>query len=228
MNVVALVPARGGSKGFPRKNLALLEGRSLVEIAVAAALEANTITRVAVSTDDAEIAAVARAAGATVVVRPSELGGDDVGALAVLQHGLDVLEGDGAIDAIAYLQPTSPLRTAAHVDGAVAMLTSQVDAVVTVVEVPHRYTPDSLLDIDADGFVIPASHELPLRRQDKAHLVARNGPAVLAIRASAIRAGELYPRQTVAMRMSILDSVDVDSPQDLLLARAILLMRRQS
>lgn len=230
MNVVAVVPARGGSKGFPRKNLARFDGRTLVELAIAAGQEAASVSHVAVSTDDAEIAGVARDAGASIIDRPDELAGDEVGALPVIRHALELLAESHAIDAIAYLQPTSPLRTAAHVDRTVAELVSSgAEAAVTVVEVPHRFNPASLLQVDADGVVHSATaSETSLRRQDKPRFVARNGPAVLVVRATAIQAGELYPPHTVAVEMSALESVDVDTPEDLLLAEAILAMLRHT
>src|SRR5207253_4129882 len=132
----ALVPARGGSKGIPRKNLALLAGKPLLAWTLEAARGAESVTRVVVSTDDDEIAAAARHLGAEVLRRPAELAADDVPMLPVIRNGLDTFQ----CDVLVLLQPTSPLRGAEHVDGAVRLLLETgADKVVSVVEVPHRY-----------------------------------------------------------------------------------------
>ena len=217
MDVVALIPARGGSKGIPRKNLAPVAGKPLLAWTIGAALEARTPSRVVVSTDDGEIATVAAALGAGVLVRPSELAADDTPMLDVVVHAADAL---GDAEALVVLQATSPLRRAEHVDAAVTLLEDTgADCVVSVVEVPHNYRPGKLLALE-DGRVRALGDE-PLHR-DLAPVYARNGPAVLVLRADGLAERGLYGGDVRAYVMDAADSVDVDSPFDLRLAELLL------
>ena len=217
MTVVALIPARGGSKGIPRKNLAPLAGKPLVAWTVEAALAARTPVRAVVSTDDGEIATVAAALGAGVLVRPEELAADETPMLDVVLHAADAL---GDADVLVVLQPTSPLRRAEHVDAAVALLAETgADCVVSVVEVPHAFRPGKLLAVE-DGRVRALGDE-PLHR-DLAPLYARNGPAVLALRVDGLAERGLYGGDVRALVMEPADSIDVDSAFDLRLAESLL------
>jgi CMP-N-acetylneuraminic acid synthetase len=109
--VLAVIPARGGSKGIPRKNLRSVAGRPMIAWTIEAALRAECVARVVVSTDDEEIAEVARAAGADVpLMRPVELACDDVPGIAPILHMVEAL--GGGFPWTAVLQPTSPLRSA--------------------------------------------------------------------------------------------------------------------
>src|ERR671933_1940916 len=119
VRILGLIPARGGSKGIPGKNLAPLCGRPLLAWTVGAACAAGSLDRVVVSTDSDEIAAAARELGADVLERPAELARDDTPMRDVVLHALEEL---GRPEVLALLQPTSPLRRAAHVDEAVALL----------------------------------------------------------------------------------------------------------
>ena len=206
-----MIPARGGSKGIPRKNLALLARRPLLQWALDAARAAETVSRVVVSTDDDEIAA---AAGDTEVLRrPPELAADETPMLDVIRHAIRELGTPGV------------LRRPEHIDGAVRLLLDTgADSVVSVVEVPHRYDPDALMELDSSGRLIARSQ--PSTRQQQPRLYARNGPAVLALRPE--RLGDaLYGGDVRAYVMRERDSLDIDRPEDLELA-AILLSPRQA
>jgi CMP-N-acetylneuraminic acid synthetase len=216
MDVVGLIPARGGSKGIPRKNLAPLCGKPLLAWTVDAARAAGELSRVVVSTDDDEIAA---AAGVEVLRRPAELAADETPMLDVVRHAV----GELAPDVVVLLQPTSPLRRAEHVDACVRLLLeSGADAVVSVVEVPHRFRPDSLMDV-VEGRVVPRGSART--RQEKDVVYARNGPAVLARRADRI-GDDLYGGDVRPFVMDERDSLDVDGPGDLELAELFLGARR--
>src|SRR6185312_8054385 len=148
MPVVALIPARGGSKAIPRKNLAPLAGKPLLAYAAEAALAARSVDRVLLSTDDDEIAAAGRTLGLEIpFLRPPEIAGDDTPMLAVIAHLLDHLKAESAApEALVLLQPTSPFRTARHIDEAVALFRARrADSVVSVVAMPHQFTPTSLM-----------------------------------------------------------------------------------
>ena len=115
MNILGLIPARGGSKGVPRKNIKLLHGKPLLCYTAQAALEASGLYRVVLSTEDEEIAQIGKNCGLDVpFLRPAELARDNTPSLPVIQHAVCALEENGRpIDAICLLQPTSPFRDAA-------------------------------------------------------------------------------------------------------------------
>lgn len=224
MNVLALIPARGGSKGIPRKNIAPCAGRPLIAWTCLAAREATCLTRTIVSTDDREIADVAAAHGASApFLRPAELASDTARSVDVANHAIDWLEREEGwrTDVLVLLQPTSPLRTARHIDEAFALLQPDLDSVVSVVEVPHRYKPWAMLELDGGLLRYTQQGELPFdrqRRQGQPRLYTRNGPAVVVTQARTIRAGSHYGDRSAPYVMSQADSTDIDEPYDLELA----------
>ena len=242
MRSLGVVPARGGSKAIPRKNVHDLAGRPLLAYTADAARASARLTRVILSTDDNAIAEIGRGLGLDVpFLRPSELASDAAPMLPVLRHAVSEMAARGfAADAVVLLQPTSPLRRAEHIDQAIALLESSgADTVVSVVEVPHQFTPGSLMRLDGDqlrplaGNVgagnVGASNvgtNTVTRRQDKPRLYARNGPAVLAVRTAALARSSFYEGDCRALVMSAIDSIDVDGPDDLELIECILSRRR--
>ncbi len=227
MSVVAVIPARGGSKGIPRKNLVRIGGQSLIGYAIAAAQGASSVDRVVVSTDDIEIAEVAKTLGAEVpFLRPAALASDHAPMLAVLQHMLEWLQfQDRIIEAIVLLQPTSPMRTSNHIQEAVDLFrVSAASSVVSVTEVPHRFNPVSIMKLSPNGTLTPFLDEdvVVTRRQDKPKAYARNGPAVLVCHPESLLAGELYGKRCIPYIMSEKDSLDIDNPDDLDLANSVL------
>jgi len=233
LRILGLIPARGGSKGIPRKNLSLLGGRPLIAWTADAALASRALSRVVVSTDDAEIAAVARSCGLEVpFMRPPALATDQSGALGVIRHAVEMLEARGdRWDAVVYLQPTSPLRRSEHIDQAVAIFRAKAaDSVVTVIEVPHNMSLGSQLTMQSDGrvFALTSQDDQTFRRQDKPLGYARNGPAVLVVsRACVIDKNTLYGERIYGMVMDQIDSMDVDRPEDLELIEAWIRWRRR-
>lgn len=217
MNVVGLIPAREGSKGIPRKNLAPLAGKPLLAWTIEAASESTTVTRLVVSTDWEEAAELARQLGAEVLGRPPDLAADETPMLDVVRHALAEL---GACDVLVLLQPTSPLRRAEHVDSAVRLLVeSDADSVLSVVEVPHQFRPGKLMAA-AEGRLVALGADPP-HRHGGAPLYARNGPAVLALRPDRL-GDDLYGGDCRPYVMAPMDSVDVDGPDDLRLAEFLL------
>ena len=221
MTVVGLIPARGGSQGIPRKNLAPLGGKPLLAWTIEAALGSERVSRTVVSTDDPEVADIARALGAEVLDRPPDLAGDGTPMSEVVAHAQRELAPETAL---VLLQPTSPLRTSRHVDEAVErLLGSGADGVVSVVEVPHRYGSSSLMRLDGDRLV-RVDETVYAGRADKPVLYARNGPAILALAAGRI-GDDLYAGDLRPYVMDAEDSVDVDEPFDLELAEFLLSRR---
>ncbi len=224
--VLALIPARGGSKRIPRKNLAPLAGRPLIAWTIEAALAAHSVDRVVVSTDDPEIADTARSLGAGVpFLRPAALAGDQAGSLAVLRHALEALEGTvEACDLVALLQPTSPLRTADDIDAAASLFEARgARAVISVC--PADHPPEWCNRLPADhsleGFLPPEargrrSQDLPPAYRLNGAIYLYRCQDVLQDTVPAFEAGcyaYLMPRER---------SVDIDEPFDLRLAEALL------
>ena len=158
MDVLALIPARGGSKSIPRKNIRLFAGHPLIAYSIAAGLAAELITRVIVSTDDEEIATVARQYGAeTPFLRPAEYAQDQTPDLPVYQHALTWLaeNEDYHPEIVVQLRPTSPFRKVTHIDGAVQLLLERPEAdSVRSVCIPFQ-NPYKMWRIAPDGFMHP-------------------------------------------------------------------------
>ncbi len=156
-DVLAVVPARGGSKGLPRKNIREFLGRPLLHWSIDAALDARLVDRVVVSTDDPEIAEVARAGGADVpFLRPAELAGDDVTDLPVFQHALRWLrDAEGyEPELVVHLRPTSPLRPQGLVDDGVRQLLADPAATSLRVVTEPANNPFKMWRLD-DGVLVP-------------------------------------------------------------------------
>jgi len=236
MNVLGLIPARGGSKGIPGKNIAILAGRPLLAYTCEAALGSNLLTRVVLSTDDAEIAQVGCDCGVEVpFLRPGELARDDTPSLAVAQHAVRWLIEHEAWtpDVLLLLQPTSPLRRARHLDEALeCMAQAGADTVVSVVEVPHCFSPYSIMrlrDGRLEDFWREPTPFDPFCRQNLPVLYARNGPAVLATRVKVmIERQSFYGQTIVPYIMTEEESVDIDTFFDLRLAEWLITQRKET
>jgi CMP-N-acetylneuraminic acid synthetase len=227
--ILGVIPARGGSKGIPRKNLVPLGGRPLMAYTCEAACASRLLTRVVVSTEDGEVAEVARRLGIEVCDRSPALAADDTPMLDVLLDLLATLDRRDAYrpEVIVLLQPTSPFRRAQHIDDGVRLLLeSGADSVVSVVAVPHQFTPGSLMRLEGGRLLTESGAIGPLRRQDKPPLFARNGPAVLAVRTTVVRDQHvLYGADTRALVMSRADSIDIDEGFDLEVAELLIASR---
>lgn len=176
--ILGLIPARGGSKGIPGKNIRLLNGKPLLYYAVQAANKSGLVDRLILTTDSNEIASTGRELGIEVpFLRPTELARDDTPMLPVIEHTLHFVEAQGwQPDIILLLQPTAPLRRGEHIQHAVELLTqTKCDSVVSVVEVPRHYAPDFVLRLE-DGKLHPFL-DMPLatRRQDARPAYSRDG-----------------------------------------------------
>ncbi len=226
MRVLGIVPARGGSKGIPGKNLADLGGRPLIAHTIAAALAARRLTRTIVTTDSEEIAQAARDAGADVpFLRPAELATDTARAVPVMQHALTAVEAaeQARYDAIVMLQPTSPFRRAADIDGALELLErTGADAVISVTDVGDKH-PARMKILEGDRLVDPPYCEEVENqpRQQLPPLVIRNG-AIYATRRDVILGGSFKGRDCRAWVMDAAHSVNIDAELDLYLARWLL------
>jgi N-acylneuraminate cytidylyltransferase len=216
MTVVSVVPARGGSVGFPGKNLALFLGHPLVAEAVRVGLESTD--RVLVSTDDEHIGRVAREAGAELVRRPAELAGPTSRTVDAVRHAIDDQElPDDTI--VVLLQPTSPLRTAADVEECLRLHGNRpTGSVVQVTEEDHHPWKSCVL---VDGMLRPVREwaDLEAPRQSLPTALRPTG-GVYVVSAGDLRArNKFFVPEVLGQVIPAMRSVDVDSPQDLAVAQ---------
>jgi CMP-N,N'-diacetyllegionaminic acid synthase len=169
-SVLGIVPARGGSKGIPRKNIRPMAGTPLLVYTARAALKATSLSSILLSTDDPEIAAIGRSAGLKVpFLRPSELSLDSTPMVQVVLHAIAWLRACGVeYEAVCVLQPTSPLRSAATIDRCVSVLWERdVDSVISIRPVPPEYNPHWMYFESTIGLLEPCiSGPEIMRRQE--------------------------------------------------------------
>lgn len=218
--VLALIPARGGSKRLPRKNVLPLAGQPLIAWSIRAALAARYVDAVVVSTDDEEIAAVALAHGALVHRRPAALAADDTPSLPVFVDAL--LAHQPAADIVLALQPTSPFRTAAQLDEAVEALVDQAaDALIGVSKA--KLGPEWQLALVDGLLVMPSAEALArIRTQDQPLRYVPNGHLYAYTRTTLLEAERYaFGRRTLPFVVGAPYDLDIDDITDFKLASAI-------
>ena len=231
LEIMGLIPARGGSKGIPGKNLRLLGGKSLVARAVESGLQSRLVGRIVLSTDSEAIAEEGRRAGAEVpFLRPADLAKDDTPSSAVVVHALEWLEEHEGThpDILVLLQPTAPLRRGHHVDEALDLLVSTGGRiVVSVTPVPGHFHPLWQFSI-RDGALCPflETGKVPPRRQDLPQSYTRNGAIYAAWTETWLSGSIAYGPGCVPYVMRPEESVNIDSPEDLELAEFLLLSKK--
>lgn len=221
--VLGLIPARGGSKGIPRKNICTLGGSPLIAWTIKAASDSRYLDRTVVSTDDDEIAQVALAHGAEVpFLRPTDLSGDTVSTVDVALHALRAVAEFGFEARIfVLLQPTSPFRSVATIDHALELLEQDPSTPAVVGVRPVTEPPWWMKTIDARGVLqdfLPSPYG-STRRQECPTLLIPNG-ALYAIRVCALlETLSFCPQGSIALKMSSQESIDIDEQEDLDRAR---------
>lgn len=209
MNILGIIPARGGSKGIPKKNIKDLKGKPLIAYTIEAALKSN-LTDVIVSTDCNEIAEISKKYNAKVIMRPANLAEDKTPTLPVLQFVIDSF--DKNYDAVMTLQPTSPLRTIEHINESIDLFINDenVDSLVSVTEVPHNYMPEKLMHFNGKYLT---GNEKVKRRQDIPIMYARNGAAIYITKVDKINE-YIFGGKILPYFMSKLNSFDIDDIED--------------
>lgn len=229
IKVLGLIPARGGSKSIPYKNIAPLCGKPLLYWSIEAARRSN-LDRLVLSSDDPEIIRVAQAYKGIDIpfVRPDALAKDTTPSIDVVIHAVEWLIANESYypDALMLLQPTSPLRRTEHINNAIAKFVQEdADSLVSVVKAPHNMIPESLMQIDEDGWLKPvvSFDERKNLRQVKPIYYARNGAAIYMVATYLLlERHTLYGERMVAYEMSREDSIDIDDFFDLQLCEWIL------
>ena len=215
MRVLGLVNARGGSKGIPGKNIKTLLGKPLIAYSIEAGLASRSVTDVVVSTEDEEIARVARECGAQVpFVRPAHLSADNVRQMGAVLHALEFLERvkGAAYDIIVLLQPTSPMRSAADIDAAIdTMLSAGADSVVSLSPVTEH--PYQMYRID-EGRPVKFVEKPRMQRQQFSEVYIANGAVYAARRSVVVEKESFFGGNCVAYVMNDECSVTIDEPSD--------------
>jgi CMP-N,N'-diacetyllegionaminic acid synthase len=228
MRFLGIIPARGGSKGVPGKNIRPLAGKPLIAWTIEAAQRSRALDRLLVSTDDPVIAAAARNFNVEVRMRPASLAADDTPTRPVLEHVTKELEAEGAVfDAVVTLQPTSPLRLPIHIQEACAQFAAdrQADSLVSCLAVPHIFNPLSVMKRNADGYLENfMGGNTITRRQDKPEVFARNGAAIYVTRRDRI-CDYVFGGKLLCYLMDEKYSLDIDTVADFIAADRIMAAR---
>ncbi len=214
MQLLTVIPARGGSKAIPKKNIALLGGKPLLAWTIEVARAAGNCGRIMVSTDAADIAAVARRYGAEVIDRPAEISGDTASTESVLLHALEVVEREGKpADAVLTLPPTSPFRKPETVRAFVerfAALAAEEDALFTL----HEDRTDFWAQ-EPNGSFRRRDPNAPRRRQERQPLYAENSAMYCTRTTVLLETGFILGRHPVGFVISADEAFDINEPRDL-------------
>lgn len=222
MKPLVVIPARGGSKGIPRKNIKPLGGRPLIQWTIDEARKIFPDEIIYVSTDDLEIKNVAEECGLKVpFLRPIELASDTAGTYEVLLHAVQFYEENGYYpDVLILLQPTSPFRTSNHIEDAMTLFSRNIDMVVSVKETnanPYYV----LMEENQDGFLIKSKQSNSIRRQDTPKVWEING-AIYIINVNTLKEKPLNQFSKVKKYvMNEVSSHDIDVELDWLVAETI-------
>jgi CMP-N,N'-diacetyllegionaminic acid synthase len=225
MKTLAIVPARGGSKSIPNKNIKIVAGKPLIAWTILEALASQNVARLIVSTDSPKILRVAREYGAEVpFLRPGELAQDDTPGIAPILHAVRWLQQNEGYepDYVLCLQPTSPFRTTKDIDSAIAMgKEKEADAVISVTPVKHH--PNWMKHLDNAGKLVdyvPRGHTVT-KRQDLSPLYALNGAIYLIRFQVFLQQGTFFVDNAFGYVMPPERSLDIDTPWDMYLAELI-------
>ncbi|SHK01229.1 acylneuraminate cytidylyltransferase family protein [Tepidibacter formicigenes] len=224
MEILAIIPARGGSKGVPRKNIKNFNGKPLIAWTIEAAKKSKYVSKVLVNTEDKEIAQISKEYGADIpFLRPENLAQDDTPTMDVIIHTIKKLKENSNYnpDYILLLQCTSPLRNENHIDEAVELIINKkVDSIISVTEVEH--TPFWMKKIDNNGHLqdfIAYDKKKLTRRQDFPKLYRLNGAIYIAKTDKLLEFKDFETNRTIPYVMDRVSSIDIDSLEDFNIAQ---------
>lgn len=222
-NVLAIVPARGGSKGVPYKNKRVVSGKPLVRYSIDAALSARRITHTLVTSDDADILDIARACGVFAIERPPEFAQDISPVIDAVRHAIQFMQVNQQLlfDAIVLLQPTTPLRTPLDIDSGVDLYFSQARTPVCSVYKCEDNHPARMYTIKDNRMVPLMAEWASTRRQDLPAIFHRNG-ALYVFGEDEVRSGSIISPSMTPYVMSQRDSINIDTELDLVMLEAFL------
>ena len=222
MEILAIIPARGGSKGIPGKNLGIVAGKPLVAHAIEAALGSSVVNRVVVSTDDRKIAEVSKKFGADVVMRPVQISGDTSSSESALLQVLERLRSEEGYqpDLLVFLQCTSPLTEPSHIDGTIdKLLSDKADCAFTATPFFHF-----IWERSPEGVAAGINHDPTTRpmRQARTGQFLENGAVYVMRTDGFLKNRHRFFGRTVLFELSSDSSLEIDEPRDLRVADLIL------
>ena len=224
LNILGIIPARGGSKGIPHKNITKLNGKPLIVHTIEAAKKSKLLNKIVVSTDDKKIATISKRHGIQVIHRPSKLAKDDTGGTPVFIHTIkEIMQEDFEPDIIVILQPTSPLRNNQDIDNAIRLfLNNNCDSVVSICKVEHppfwifkKTNSDKLNRFIKTGKTIK-------RRQDSPPLYRLNGAVYVTTKQNLFKTKKIITSNIRGYVMPVERSADIDSYFDLKISELLL------
>lgn len=220
--ILGLIPARGGSKGIARKNIALLKGKPLIAYTIEEALKSRYLDKLILSSDDKEIIEVSKSFGCEApFIRPVELALDHTKSIDVALHAIDQLKDE--YDFLVLLQPTSPFRKSSHIDQGISVcIDNDCDALVSVCEAAK--SPNLMYYKDTDNFLTPVMNVVvaDARRQDLPKTWIVNGALYVNSVVSLKHNKSFKSKNMKAIEMSRMESIDIDEPLDLLFAECLI------
>lgn len=218
-NILAIIPARGGSKGIPGKNVKLLGGKPLLEYTIESAQESRLLSRVILTSDDEAIINLAKSIGLEVpFVRPAHLATDLSGSLEVVQHALTFFKENGELfDAVCLLQPTTPFRESGSIDAAIKQfMDSGCDSLVSVRQVPAEFNPHWVFEADEKGclHIATGEKEIIKRRQELPVAYFRDGSIYLTKTEVILKQKSLYGDTIGYIVSKNKQFINLDTPED--------------
>jgi CMP-N-acetylneuraminic acid synthetase len=223
--IIAIIPARGGSKGVLRKNIKLLAGKPLIAYSIEQAKKSKYVSRVIVSTEDGEIYKIAREWSAEVIKRPQELAKDNTPTIDAILHVLDSLRKEEKYipDVVVLLQPTSPLRTSKDIDDAIKLFINCQNCLSLVSVTEFDHSPFWSLKIE-NSYLSPMfdAEYFKMRRQELPKAYKPNGAIFISTPEVLYKYKTFYTPKMVAYIMPQERSVDIDTEFDFLLAEFLI------
>lgn len=217
MRILAIIPARGGSKGVPRKNIKLLGNKPLIEFTIDSAKNATLLTEIVVSTDDEEIAIAAELAGCKPpFIRPANLAQDHSTSIEVVQHAVEFFEKQNSFfDAVCLLQPTCPFRENGFIDKSIKkFIESDADSLISVLPVPHQYNPHWIFEENNGTLKIATGEEKIIsRRQDLPNAFHRDG-SIYITKIQTLKNGSFYGSKIAYIESNSNFYVNIDTIAD--------------
>ena len=217
MKILSIIPARGGSKGVPRKNIIDLNGKPLIAWTIEASLKSRYITKTVVSSDDNEILEISKNYGANILIRPDDLATDTSSSQSVVEHVIKELEKlNEKYDYIILLQPTSPLRDEKDIDNAFEILfEKKATALISVKEYDNKILK-TFVD-NKNGFIEGVRNNLYpfMRRQDLPKVYMSNGAIYIVKVDEFLKNNSFWTKKTVKFVMDEIKSMDIDTQNDL-------------
>jgi CMP-N,N'-diacetyllegionaminic acid synthase len=219
MKILGLIPARGGSKGIPKKNIKILGGKPLLEYTVKTALESKLLSRVILSSDDSEIIKIAENLGLEVpFIRPKNLAQDDTPSISVIKHALEFYKTQNEkFDAVCILQVTSPFREEDLIDKALQKFeTENLDSLISVREVPSDFNPHWVFEIDTKDHlkIATGDDKIISRRQELPKSFHRDGSIYITKSDIILKLNSLYGKSIGYIESRNDHYINIDTPED--------------